>query len=111
MKLLLISVLALSSAITADPAVIFSGLLPPQLTSAALVAPGAAQLIPPVAPLPAISAYSPLASYSAVGPILSDYRYSYSSSYQDYYPVVNSALTLPYSSIPYAYSADWFYRK
>lgn len=107
-------VLTISSAVTADQAVFLRGLLPQPLTSAALVAPATAPLVTQFTPL------SPIPCPQSASPVLSDYRYAYSSSYQDYFsgPVVNSALTalpqalpqaLPYS-LPYAYSADWFFR-
>lgn len=111
-----IIVLALFAAVSADPAVILSGsLLSPGLTSAALVAPAAA---PVVAPVSQVASYAPVATYPSVATVaslaplsqlLSDYRYSSSYTYQDYFPVVNSALSLPYS-LPYAYAADWYYR-
>nr|XP_026486863.1 uncharacterized protein LOC113393948 [Vanessa tameamea] len=115
MHLLLITVLALFAIASGDPAIILSGgLISSPFTSAALVAQPAA---PVVAPATQIASFSPL-TYSAVAPAaqvapvaFSDYKYAYGStySYQDY-PVVNSAFSLPYS-LPYAYAADWYYRK
>lgn len=96
------------AAVSADPAIFISGgYLSSPLTSAALVAPGS-----PVAPAAPVASIASVGSVSPVAPVLSDYRYAYGSSYnyQDTYPVVNSALSLPYS-LPYAYSADWYYRK
>lgn len=118
--------MALCAAVTADPAVIISGgYLESPLTSAALIAPAAplasVQSLAPIAAVGSIPAIAPVAPVAPVAPLapvapvtsyLSDYRYAYGSgySYQDTYPVVNSALSLPYS-LPYAYAADWFYRK
>ncbi|CAG4950319.1 uncharacterized protein LOC123694283 [Colias croceus] len=107
----LVIVTGLIAAVFADPAVIISnGYLSSPLTSAALVAPGAAPVVgvgpvSPLAPLPSVASLA--VPYATV----SDYRYAYGSSlsYQDYAPAVSSALTLPYS-LPYAYAADWYYR-
>ncbi|XP_046968997.1 uncharacterized protein LOC124536486 [Vanessa cardui] len=122
MHLLLITVLALIAAASGDPAILLSGgLISPSFTSAALVAQPAAPVVAPATPVASFSplAYSSVASVAPVAPAaqvapvaFSDYKYAYGSSvsYQDYYPVVNSAFSLPYS-LPYAYAADWYYRK
>ncbi|VVD01311.1 unnamed protein product [Leptidea sinapis] len=105
-------VISQPKAVACDPAfIITNGFLSSPYTSAALVAPSAA--LAPVAPVTNVAPVAPLASVPAVPyTSVSDYRYSYGSSltYQDYAPVANSALTLPYT-LPYAYAADWYYRK
>ncbi|CAK1556224.1 unnamed protein product [Leptosia nina] len=111
----LLVILAVLSAVSADPAVIISnGLLSSPYTSAAYIASPSSPLV-----VPAVAPVAPVASVpaSSVGALpytaVSDYRYSYGSalSYQDYAPVVSSAaLSLPYT-LPYAYASDWYYRK
>ncbi|CAH4028709.1 unnamed protein product [Pieris brassicae] len=109
MNSVLITFAVMISAATADPAVLISNGL---LTSPSAAYIASSPLVSPVgAPFASLNSLPVSAlPYTAV----SDYRYSYGSglSYQDYAPVAlsGSAVSLPYT-LPYAYAADWYYRK
>ncbi|KAL0871984.1 hypothetical protein ABMA27_004424 [Loxostege sticticalis] len=116
----MVTVLALLATAAADPLVFSAPLVASPYTSAAYISPSAAYISPsasvvaaPVAPaVNAVPAAVP-AAYPATVPYATVSAYSYGSSYsvQDYFPtVVNQSPSLAYS-LPYAYAADYFYRR
>ncbi|CAF4908592.1 unnamed protein product [Pieris macdunnoughi] len=117
MNSVLIIFAVMLSAAAADPAVVISNGI---LTSPSAAYIASSPLVSPVgAPFASLNSL-PVSTlpYTAVSSLpytaVSDYRYSYGSglSYQDYAPVAlsGSAVSLPYT-LPYAYAADWYYRK